>query len=125
MYTDSTILSFGKYKFHKLGNIPPSYLLNIYNNKSFKDGDLLQYIEANLEKIQNMKEGRVEQVLSNSFFVCEKLTFATEKIAKQALKDIKNTPQKHKKPIRVYECDKCGGWHLTSQEKNYTIHQKT
>ena len=44
--TDQTIMSFGKYKGHKLANVPPDYLLWIYDNYSLKP-ELKAYIDEN------------------------------------------------------------------------------
>lgn len=49
-----------------------------------------------------------------------KFVFASEKIAKQELKRIRqlyaNKKEKEEKkiPVRAYYCEVCGGWHLTS-----------
>jgi hypothetical protein len=51
--------------------------------------------------------------------MCPKEVFTTETDARYRLKYIremnKEKPDK-KIPIRVYECERCGFWHLTSQE---------
>jgi len=111
MYTDDTILSFGKYKFTRLCRVPPDYLLKFSIDKSHTD--LHQYVVNNLEKIIMRMEGIVETPPFN--FPCNKFFYACEKDAKQVLKKIIETDQEHKKPIRSYECEKCGGWHLTSK----------
>lgn len=43
-----------------------------------------------------------------------KVIYLTKKIAREALAQIRQTEQSHKKPVRSYECDECGWWHLTS-----------
>ena len=114
MYTEETILTFGKYKFHRLGIIPESYLLNLYNNnKSTIDNqELMEYIERNyLDKLKNKPQVKVVPEIIR----CEKLTYPTEKDAKYEIRRIRDREQKNsKKPVRAYECDDCGGWHLTS-----------
>jgi hypothetical protein len=46
---------------------------------------------------------------------CHKTIFHSEKAAKIALDKIKETDSESpKRPIRAYECDECGGFHLTS-----------
>lgn len=44
--TDQTIMSFGKYKGHKLANVPPDYLLWINDNYDLKP-ELKAYINDN------------------------------------------------------------------------------
>lgn len=47
---------------------------------------------------------------------CGKICY-TKKEAQTALNYTKHTKEKHKMPIRMYFCDKCNSYHLTSQEK--------
>lgn len=112
MYNDETILTFGKYKFIKLKRVPAEYLLAIYNNKSSDNNDLNNYIEHNLEKIFNKKNGVIKY--PEIEMTCQKITYPNEKEAKFRLSNISKIIQSNKKPIRAYECTKCGGWHLTS-----------
>lgn len=50
--TDDSIIPFGKYAGQKLANVPPDYLLWLYeNDKCF--GELKTYIKENLEVIQS------------------------------------------------------------------------
>ena len=44
----------------------------------------------------------------------DKIVFASEKEAKQEIRRIRVLEQVNKKPVRAYECEKCGGWHTTS-----------
>lgn len=47
-----------------------------------------------------------------------KLGYATEELALTALAFAQMINDKsRKKPVRVFYCDGCGRWHLTSQEK--------
>jgi len=49
--TDETIMPFGKHKGEKLANVPPDYLLWLYDNdKCF--ADLKQYITENLDVLR-------------------------------------------------------------------------
>ncbi len=112
MYTDDTILTVGKYKFVRLSRVPPEYLIERYERKDYSSRELKEYIEANIEKIKARQAGLIptpEIVLP-----CEKITYASEKIAKASLHFIEALKQEHKKPVRAYECKICGGWHLTS-----------
>ena len=50
--TDDSIITFGKYKGQKLANIPPEYLLWLYENSNVY-GELKAYIADNLEVIKS------------------------------------------------------------------------
>ena len=115
MYNENTPISFGKYKFTTLGNIPIKYLIKLYNTKSYNnDVDLKNYIEKNIDK---MLSSLNEEIIDIPIIpICDKICYQSKKDAKLALNQIKNTLQDHKKPIRVYECVKCTSWHLTSLE---------
>ena len=56
--TDESIMPFGKYKWQKMANVPPEYLLFIYENgKLF--GGVAEYIKENLDVIKaeiNLKQ---------------------------------------------------------------------
>ncbi len=130
MYTDDTILTFGKYKFIKLCRVPADYLLAFhkqYNpNHKKANKELFEYIENNLEKIKARQEGKIiSPPLEIGYkttgrfvqLVCKdsnKIIFPSEKDAKHEIRRIQNLEQENKKPVRAYECEKCGGWHLTS-----------
>ena len=45
---DESIMPFGKYKGEKMANIPPDYLLWLYDNGKCY-GEVLQYIKENLD----------------------------------------------------------------------------
>lgn len=45
--TDQSIMSFGKYKGHKLANVPPDYLIFIHREYELKP-DLKAYIDNNM-----------------------------------------------------------------------------
>lgn len=50
--TDESIMPFGKYQGEKMANVPPSYLLWLYeNNKCY--GEVRIYIQNNLEVIKS------------------------------------------------------------------------
>ena len=46
---------------------------------------------------------------------CKKVSYRDKDQAVTALHAIKNCDNDGKKPIRAYECDRCGKWHLTSK----------
>lgn len=111
MYTDNTIMTFGKYKFHSLCRVPAQYLLQLHEQK-YPNKELMQYIEDNMSIILAKKEGKIKAPILLK--PCNKITYSNEKDAKFELKKIRQNIQEHKKPERCYECEKCGGWHLTS-----------
>lgn len=113
MYTDDTIITIGKYAFTRICNIPATYLLNLYKHKNVinKHPELKQYIEDNLQRIEKRKNGKP---IPLQIVFCEKIPYPTEKDAKYKIKQIRNLDQENKKPVRAYECEKCGAWHLTS-----------
>lgn len=49
--TDSSLMPFGRYKGQKLANVPPDYLIWLYDNNKC-NGELKQYIFDNLEVLQ-------------------------------------------------------------------------
>jgi uncharacterized protein (DUF3820 family) len=52
MMNDESIMPFGKYKGEKLANIPPDYLIWLYdNNKCY--GELKEYIKDNLDVLNS------------------------------------------------------------------------
>jgi uncharacterized protein (DUF3820 family) len=111
-YTDDTPILFGKYKFTRLSRVPAEYLLTLLKNKC-PDKDIITYIEQNIESIK----ARLNIEVPPLELPCDKVIYVNEKEAKLHLSNIRSKEQDHKKPIRAYECEKCGGWHLTSQEK--------
>jgi uncharacterized protein (DUF3820 family) len=59
--TDQSIMSFGKYKGHKLANVPAEYLIFIYNEYSLQ-APLKQYIADNLRGLkQEVKLAKSEK----------------------------------------------------------------
>jgi len=46
---------------------------------------------------------------------CKKRAFRDKDEALYAMHGIANKPDGRKKPIRAYECEDCGEWHLTSK----------
>lgn len=48
---DQSIMPFGKYKGKKMGEVPASYLLWIYD-EGIKDGDVKTYIVDNLDALK-------------------------------------------------------------------------
>lgn len=50
-FTGDTVMFYGKYKGHPLKNIPPQYLIWLYENTKVS-GSLRTYIETNLTKFK-------------------------------------------------------------------------
>lgn len=112
-YTDNTIMLSGDYKYTSLCRVPPSYLLKIYHRrKKHPDKALLAYIKDNMEKIKGRQDGTI--AIPKLEIACEKRQFTNQKEAKDEIKRIRDLAQGHKKPVRSYECEKCGAWHITS-----------
>lgn len=118
MYTDNSLILFGPHKFTALCRVPAKYLLHLLkhrdNANEVKDDALIEYIEKNIDKIKERYEGKVR---SPSLVFCNKFLYLTEKEAKKALNKIIDSvslDKLHKRPIRTYECNRCGGWHLTA-----------
>lgn len=112
VYTEESIISVGKYKFTRIKNIPAEYLLKVYKNKGYPDKELLLYVENNIEHIKNKQENNI---IDKKTFLCNKIVYPTKAEAQYVLREIRKSGQTHKKPIRAYECEYCGGWHHTSQ----------
>lgn len=48
-------------------------------------------------------------------FLCVKRRYKTEALALDALETCKSAPLEYRRERRAYQCDRCGGWHLTSK----------
>jgi hypothetical protein len=112
MYTDDTILTQGAHKFTKLCRVPPDYLILIHKNKSAWNRELQEYVDNNIEHIIMRKEGILPTPPLEK--PCDKVTYCSKKDANIVLRKIIEMGGNHRKPIRSYECNRCGGWHLTS-----------
>lgn len=113
MYEDDTILTKGKYKFTALCRVPPEYFLNLYLKKNKSNLELYEYVEKNLSLIKARQIGALE--IPELHIVCNKIIYSSEKVAKAELKRISEMKNDHKIPIRSYQCEVCGGFHLTSK----------
>ncbi len=108
MYDSDHILNFGSYKNWALKDVPVKYLLDYFNSKG-SDYHLMQYIDRNLINPPRVTEPVIEK--------CTKITFLSRKEANYMINKAKWKEQEHKKPVRSYQCERCGFWHLTSKEK--------
>ena len=52
MITDNSIMPFGKYKGEKMANIPPEYLIWLYENDKCY-GDIKEYIAENMDVLKS------------------------------------------------------------------------
>lgn len=116
-YNHSTTVFFGKYKSKKIKEIPIDYILKIADNPGgCPDKWFIKYVNANREFLEAVKRGEKQfpddEIVEDD--TCQKHYYSDQKSAKTALRQIRETEQKHKKPVRTYQCDKCTGWHLTS-----------
>jgi len=60
--TDSFIMPFGKYEGEKIGNVPASYLIYMYESK-FLFGDVKKYVGDNLNVLQKEANKEYERRL--------------------------------------------------------------
>lgn len=117
VYTDHTVLLSGKWKYRKLYEVSADYLLTVYQNRNgVQDKALIAYIEKNLDRIKAKKEGipYIPEEEPKNETVCTKRQYPTKQAARDALRQIREAPGDHKKPIRSYECPDCSAWHHTS-----------
>lgn len=127
---DNTILEFGKHRGKKISTLSTAYLTGLYGSlKHTHELDLIKYLEKHLNILQIPTEIEktsiivVKQFRNKTEMFCtveNKIMYATEKDAKVELRRIANTDSP-KKPIRSYECNSCGGFHLTSKLSNHQL----
>jgi uncharacterized protein (DUF3820 family) len=120
MYDWDTVIEYGRYKLNKLRDIPTEYLLGIWkNNKGGADMKMRDFLANNFEVLESggvepsPKVQKVKPFVPPVFFICDKKTFATKQDARNSLKKIRQVNENGERPIRVYECEFCSGWHLT------------
>lgn len=105
MITDDSQLLFGKsYRFYRMIDVPDEHLAKIWG--STRDNKpLYAYITQRLNQ---------PRVTPTPVVTCDKFVYHNKKAANFELAKIRDQQQNHRKPVRSYECDLCGGWHLTS-----------
>ena len=126
MITPDTIIKFGKYKNNKISDIPVRYLIELYKsiiNCTIDEDkkDIIFYVEANLAHLMPKKKFTSINTFVNEVVnkMCPKEFYINESDAKYRLNHIRKISIKYNRdnkiPIRVYECERCGYWHLTSK----------
>ncbi len=70
-------------------------------------------VEIIKPKITKIIKPEITKAVKPEIKRCDKISYPNEKEAKFKLKVIRDSNQKHNKPVRAYECEVCGGWHLT------------
>lgn len=127
-YTDDTLYPMHKeYMTTPLCRMPANFLLNQAARNGGIPNELRKYIMLNFSRLLEREAYEFEhppvlpkkqqvhaKIKERVEFICDKRTYATEKLARERLKKIRDVEQEEKKPIRVYECPLCSGWHLTS-----------
>ena len=123
IYTDDAIILWGKYRYTALKRISAKWLLSFLKNKKLHDQKLVKYVEENYEKLKERVEAG--DISYDVTIPCTKKIFLSEKEAKISLRTISALKNKdsHKIPVRTYECEKCGAWHLTSTPNKSNINK--
>lgn len=106
MLTDDSILTLGKYKFSKVGEVPITYLKELAATNPIIREDITIYLNNKM-----VQELYVSPPIED---ICKKRYFPTKEEARRYLKKVRESKGDHKKPNRAYECPHCSGWHLTS-----------
>ena len=125
MYTQETILRYGKYRKFKLADVPVEYLYEVYRAKSWPDQSLIEYLEthyAQLGFFTNIKDDSQKLPApvpgTKKKFLCDKAAYATEQWARKVMDSQNRHPNGPKRARqRCYYCDNCGLWHLTSMSQ--------
>jgi hypothetical protein len=104
-------MPYGQHKGRPIETLPGSYLVALYSDAGAmeKHPAIKNYIETNYRALLPIK--KVYTPLCDTFKVC----FVDKEAADKELKAIRQDPRKHKKPVRSYQCERCGFWHHTSK----------
>lgn len=105
-------MPYGQHKGRPIETLPGSYLVAIYSNREAmeKYPAVKEYIETNYWAL--LPTPKVNGPLCDTLKMC----FVDKEAADKELKRIRKDPRRHKKPVRSYECERCGFWHHTSRE---------
>jgi len=109
-------------KIVRRGQSGAEFLLEFYIKGDFPNDTMNVYVQENLEVLCLRA---TSQNLHHNPTTCWKLSYETQQEALNALAAIQNLRTCGKKPTRVYCCDECRQWHLTSMTvKRYRDLQK-
>lgn len=112
MDATSIIMPFGKHKGRVLDTVPGIYLARTYKSQPEmmeKHPTVKQFIETNFSAL--LFTGKPIGPICDTL----KVAFIDRQAADKELKRIRKSPGTHKKPVRSYECERCGFWHHTSK----------
>lgn len=118
----SDMMPFGKYRNWPLAHIPAAYFHEIYKTQPdamAKYPALKLYIEQN-HPIPKPEYNPIPDPALVLKKLCEtnKICYIDEQMAQKALKNMhqyKEQIHNNPKPIRAYQCEFCGYWHLTKK----------
>jgi hypothetical protein len=113
MSTDIYILT-KKHGLSTVQKLPANYLLSSQGNYKHSRPEVWQFIEDNKELLLTLGDKPMVEEVQVQTSDCAKTKYYSEKFAKEQLNKIINSKGEHKKPVRAYECEYCGQWHLTS-----------
>lgn len=115
MYDSSTEVTVGGILGKRmLSDIPSAVLLERYNNGQLEKSNKKLWAYVSLNKSRLEESVKYEKKEPEEYVGCRKYTYASKKIAMEVVRNARDHKQKNKKPVRAYECNLCGGWHLTS-----------
>lgn len=112
MEQNTLIVQFGKYNGQAIERLPAFYLARVYmSNPEVMEQypAVKQFIEINCAAL--LLVGKPVGPICDTL----KAAFVDKEAADKELKRIRKDPRKHKKPVRSYECERCGFWHHTSK----------
>lgn len=122
MYTDDSKMTFGGYKGTRIGALPEDYLQGLIRHFStIPDSLFKEYLLRKYPEISVLERLYASHYIYDPVgFICDKRTFATKRDADDFRKSDKKWKKGKKwkggkRPIRSYECPRCGGWHVTSK----------
>lgn len=104
-----SLIPFGPHGKSRIKAVPASYLIPFLEGKNVPVAGFDRFLKSIEDLIRSPDWGTFDQ--------CKKVYFLTRQDAQKRLKTIQmNEPDiSDKKPVRSYECEKCGFWHLTSK----------
>lgn len=96
----------------KVGRIEHEYGLQTRKGKK-----VLQRLVDRVGAAHIINQGRISGWrLPNGQVVCRKRRYPSEDVANLEMRLIAHRSNRHKVPVRAYECPTCKGFHLTSKQ---------